>query len=164
MGAAASWCSRMMPAGEPRKNSTSPGIMSWSPPTSVIQLRSRRMAMTRIPATTGSSRSARGRRTMCDPSRTTSRCDTSSALDMSATSSAGIPSWRVTMREMSTASLAIRSMALITWSTDDMPSASRGWRTAMMHTARMSCTNPVICTSSSSTSVAMPGSPKYRAA
>ena len=101
---------------------------------------------------------------MCDPSCTTSRWETSSALDMSATSSAGIPNRRDTIREMSTASLAIRSMALITWSTDDMPSASLGWRTAMMHTARMSCTSSVIWTSSPSTSVAMSGSPKYRAA
>ena len=78
---------------------------------------------------------------MWDPSCTTRRWEISSALDKSATSSAGIPSRRLTIREMSTASLAIRSMALITWSTDDMPSASRGWRTAMMQVARMSCTS-----------------------
>ena len=65
------------------------------------------------------------------------------------------------MRAMSTASLAIRSMALITWSTDDMPSESFGLRTAMMHTARMSCTRSLIVSSSSPTSSAMSGSPKY---
>ena len=64
------------------------------------------------------------------------------------------------MRAMSTASLPIRSMADTTWSTDDMASASRGLRTAMMHTARMSCTRSLIVSSSSRTSSAMSGSPK----
>ncbi len=65
------------------------------------------------------------------------------------------------MRPMSAAALAMRSMALITWSTDAMASASFGARAARMHTARMSWTRSFIWSSSSSTSSAMSGSPKY---
>ena len=41
-------------------------------------------------------------------------------------SALGIPSLRRTMRAMSTAALLTRSMALTTWSTEDIPSTSRG--------------------------------------
>ena len=68
------------------------------------------------------------------------------------------------MRAMSTAALAMRSMALITCSTDAISSASRGWRAARTHTARMSCTSSFMRSSSSPTSSAMSGSPKYSAA
>jgi hypothetical protein len=64
------------------------------------------------------------------------------------------------MRAMSTAALAIRSMAEITWSTDAIASASRGWRAAMTHTDRMSWTSWSMRSSSASTSSAMSGSPK----
>ena len=65
------------------------------------------------------------------------------------------------MRAMSTASLAMRSMALMTCRTEAIESASLGLRAARMQTARMSCTRSFICSSSSSTSSAMSGSPKY---
>ena len=94
--------------------------------------------MTRMPACTVSSRADSGRLAMCDPSLTRTRCDTSSASDRSATNWRGMPMRRVTMCEMSTASLAMRSMAETTWSTEDMPSASRALRAASTHTARMS--------------------------
>ena len=113
-----------------------------------------------MPVATGSSMALRGRWAMCEPSRISTRCETSSAADRSATSSRGMPRWWVTMRAMSTASLAMRSMAPMTCSTDDMASASSGRRTAMMHTARMSCTRSLNCSSSSPTSSAMSGSPK----
>ena len=64
------------------------------------------------------------------------------------------------MRAMSTASFPMRSMALIMCSTDAISAASRGWRAASTHTARMSCTSPFIFSSSSPTSSAMSGSPK----
>ena len=95
-----------------------------------------------------------------DPSRTRTRCDTSSACDRSATRARGIPSWRVTMRPMSTAALPMRSMARMTESTDAMASASRGERAATTATAPISCTSSDNRPSSSSTSSAMSGSPK----
>jgi len=64
------------------------------------------------------------------------------------------------MRAMSTAALPIRSIDEITCSTDAIASASRGSRTAMTHTARMSWTSSSIRSSSSPTSSAMSGSPK----
>ena len=97
---------------------------------------------------------------MCEPSLTSTRCETSSASERSATNWRGIPSLWVTIRAMSTASLAIRSMADTTWSTDDMPSASRELRAASTQTARMSWTISLIRCSSSSTSSAMSGSSK----
>ena len=110
---------------------------------------------------TGSSRSDSGRRARWLFSRTRTRCETSSALERSATSSRGMPRRWVTMRAMSTAALAMRSMDEITWSTDAISSASFGWRAASTHTARMSCTSSLMRSSSSPTSSAMPGSPKY---
>jgi hypothetical protein len=70
----------------------------------------------------------------------------------------------VTIRAMSTAALAIRSMDDTTCSTEAMASASRGSRTAMTQTARMSWTISSMRSSSSPTSSAMSGSPKYSAA
>ena len=75
---------------------------------------------------------------MWEPSRIHTRCETSSALERSAMSSLGMPRRWVTMRVMSTAALAMPSMAEMTCSTDAMPSASAGRRTARMHTARIS--------------------------
>ena len=163
-GAAASSRSRSMPAGDPRRNSTSPGTHSTSPSTSVIQSRSRRIATTRMPVCTGSSSADNGRRARCEFSRTRTRCETSSALDRSATSSRGMPRRCVTIRAMSTASLPMFSIAEMTWSTDAISSASCGRRAASTHTARMSCTSELIFSSSSPTSSAMSGSPKYSAA
>ena len=68
------------------------------------------------------------------------------------------------MRVMSTAALAMRSMALTTWRTDAIASASRGERAASTQIARISWTSSDIVCSRSSTSSAMSGSPKYRAA
>jgi len=150
-----------MPAGEPRRNSTSPGTSTTSPSiSSIIHDRSRRTATTRIPHWTGISRSLRGRWAMWDPSRIQTRCETSSALDRSAISSSGMPSRWVTSREMSTAALAMPSIAEITCRTEAMPSASAGRRTARMHTARISCTRSFMRSSSSPSSSAMPGSLK----
>ena len=70
----------------------------------------------------------------------------------------------MTMRAMSTAALPMRSIDETTWSTDAMASASFGCRAASTETARISCTRSDIWSSSSSTSSAMSGSPKYRAA
>ena len=123
-----------MPAGDPRRIITSPGTRMSSPSTSVIQSWPRRMAITRMPVAVGSSRSASGRRARCEPSRTSTRCETSSAFERSATSSLGMPSWWVTMRVMSTAALAMRSMAPITWSTEAIASASLRWRAASTQT------------------------------
>ena len=120
--------------------------------------------MTLMPVWTGISCSARDRPARAEPSETSTRCDTSSAALRWATNWAGMPSRWVTMRAMSTASLAMRSVADTTCSTDDMPSESLGSRTAMTHTARMSCTRSLIRSSSPATSSAMSGSPKYRAA
>ena len=157
---ASSW-SRVMPAGDPRRNNTSPGMSTRSPSiSSIIHERSRRMATTRMPHCTVSSRSFSGRWAMCEPSRIQTRCETSSALERSAINSFGMPRRWVTIRVMSTAALAMLSMAEITWRTDAMPSASAGRRTAMMQTARMSCTRSFIRSSSSDTSSAMPGSLK----
>ncbi len=66
----------------------------------------------------------------------------------------------MTIRVMSTAALAMPSIAEMTCSTEAMPSASAGRRTARMQTSRMSCTRSFIRSSSSATSVAMPGSLK----
>ena len=96
-----------------------------------------------MPVWTGSSRAFSGRRAMWLPSRTLTRCDTSSAIDRSATSSRGMPSRWVTMRAMSTASLAMRSMAPMTWSTEAISSASRRVRAASTLTARISWTSPL---------------------
>ena len=104
---AAGRCRPASPGGTARR----PGRRISSPSTSVIQSRPRRMATTRMPVCTGSSRSTSGRRARCEPSRTRTRCETSSALDRSATSSRGMPRRWVTMRAMSTAALAMRSMA-----------------------------------------------------
>jgi hypothetical protein len=52
------------------------------------------------------------------------------------------------------------SMAEMICRTEAMPSASAGRRTAMMQTARMSCTRSFIRSSSSATSSAIPGSLK----
>ena len=97
---------------------------------------------------------------MWEPSRIHTRCETSSALDRSLISSWGIPRRCVTIRVTSTAEFAMLSIAEMTCSTDAMPSASAGRRTARMHTARMSWTRSFIRSSSSATSVAMPGSLK----
>ena len=51
-----------------------------------------------------------------------------------------MPSLWVTMREMSTAALPIRSIAESTWSTLDIFSASRGDRAASTQTSRIACT------------------------
>ncbi len=67
-GAPASSRRRLMPAGAPRRKSTSSGRTTRSPGTSMIQSRCRRTAMTRIPHTTGSSRSLSDRCAICDPS------------------------------------------------------------------------------------------------
>jgi hypothetical protein len=80
-----------MPAGGPRGTARRPAP-ALSPSTSVIQSRSRRMAITRMPVATGSSSALSGRRAMCEPSRTSTRCETSSAIERSATSSRGMPS------------------------------------------------------------------------
>ena len=66
----------------------------------------------------------------------------------------------MTIRAMSTAALPIRSIELITWSTEAIASASLGCRAASTDTARMSCTRSDIWSSSSSISSAMSGSPK----
>ena len=116
--------------------------------------------MMRIPVATGNSSAATRQCAMSERSCTCTRCETSSASDSDTTNSAGMPSRWVTTRAMSTASLAMRSMALTTWSTEDMPSASRGRRAALTQTARMSCTRSLIRSSRSRTSVAISGSPK----
>ncbi len=121
----------------------------------------RPLAALELPVAIGSSSAASGRPARWEPSRMRTRWATSSASDRSATSSRGMPRRWVTMRAMPAAALAMRSMALITWSTEAMASASRGLRTARMQTARMSWTRSFIWSSSSSTSSAMSGSPKY---
>ena len=73
---------------------------------------------------------------------------------------AGMPRRWVTMRAMSTASLAMRWIAEITWRTETIASASFGFRAAITHTVRMSWTSSDMRSSSSSTSSAMSGSPK----
>ena len=94
--------------------------------------------MIRIPVATGSSSEATGRCAMWLPSRIHTRWDTSSALDRSPMSSFGMPSRWVTIRVMSMAAFPTPSIALITWSTEAIDSASDGRRTAMRHTALMS--------------------------
>ena len=148
-GAAASSWSRLIPAGDPRRNSTSPGSRIRSPSTcSIIHERSRRTATTRMPHWTGNSRSLSGRCAMWEPSRTHTRWLISSALDRSDMSSSGMPNRCVTSRVMSTDALAIPSIEEITCNTDAIPSASAGRRTAMMQTSRMSCTRSFIRSSS----------------
>ncbi len=71
-----------------------------------------------------------------------------------------MPSRWVTILAMSTAALAMRSMAEITCNTDAMASASRGLRAAMTQTERMSCTSASMRSSRAPTSSAMSGSPK----
>ncbi len=64
------------------------------------------------------------------------------------------------MRAMSTAALPMRSIELMTCSTEAIASASFGWRAASTDTARISWTRSDMRSSSSSTSSAMSGSPK----
>jgi hypothetical protein len=70
----------------------------------------------------------------------------------------------VTMRAMSTAAWAMRSIDDTTFSTDAMASASLGVRTASTQTARMSWTRASRRSPRASTSSPICGSPKYTAA
>jgi hypothetical protein len=70
----------------------------------------------------------------------------------------------VTIRAMSTAAWAMRSMEDTTLSTDAIASASFGVRTASTHTARMSWTRASSRSPRASTSSPICGSPKYTAA
>ena len=142
---AAGRCRPASPAGTARR----PGRRISSPSTSVIQSRPRRMATTRMPVCTGSSRSDSGRRARCEPSRTRTRCETSSALRQVGHQLAGDAEAVGDDAGDVDRGVADALDGEMTWSTDAMASASRGRRAARTQTARMSWTRSAMRSSSS---------------
>src|SRR5215217_690066 len=128
------------PSGGPCKKRTSPALSTSSGSGSKSQSSSERMAIGRIPVSTGRSTSPRER-----PSRALSECTLtregiSSASGMSCKSSGGIPRRLTTILAMSTAALPIFSMSWTTWRIPAICSASAGLLAARMARVRMSKT------------------------